>query len=231
MIAAGQVLVNDVVARRPSMSVCGDEHVVAVRDHYVSRGAHKLVDALADLGLSVSGRALDAGASTGGFTQVLLEHGCAPVYAVDVGTRQLAPVLRSDPRVVVHERTSLRELTLAHLDGVAVDVVVADLSFIALSLVLERLVILAAPDADLIVLVKPQFEVGREHLGKNGVVRDPTLRRSAVRAVVELADRLGRPARRCVPSRHPGASGNVEFFLWLHRGQGATDPLDGVQFE
>jgi len=158
------------------------------------------------------------------------------VYAVDVGTGQLATELRDDPRVVVREQTSVRDLTLAHLDDEPVDVVVADLSFIPLMLVLDRLVAVSAPSGDLIVLVKPQFEVGRDRLGKNGVVRDPALRREAVRAVAGAAGDLGRPARRCVRSRHPGPSGNVEFFLWL-RADGAgiggdtCDPLGRVQFD
>jgi 23S rRNA (cytidine1920-2'-O)/16S rRNA (cytidine1409-2'-O)-methyltransferase len=231
MIAAGQVSVNDVVADRASTSVGARDRLVASPDPYVSRGAHKLLGALDDLGLEVAGRALDAGASTGGFTQVLLERGCGRVYAVDVGTDQLAPALRADPRVAVRERTNLRELTLDQLEGDPVDLVVADLSFIPLSLVLERLVAVARPDADVVLLVKPQFEVGRSRLGKNGVVREPSLRREAVRAVSEHAENLGWPVRRCVRSRHPGPTGNVEFFVWLQRGPtGPDDPLGGVDF-
>jgi len=235
MITAGRVLVNGIVSRRPSGTIRADDHLDAVPDPYVSRGAHKLIGALADLGISVSGRALDAGASTGGFTQVLLDQACLPVYAVDVGTGQLADDLRRDPRVVVREQTSVRDLTLAHLDDQPVDVVVADLSFIPLTLVLDRLVAVSAPAGDLIVLVKPQFEVGRDRLGRSGVVRDPALRREAVRAVAAVADDLGRPAQQCVRSRHPGPSGNIEFFLRLrahgaHAGSGTHDPLDGVQF-
>jgi 23S rRNA (cytidine1920-2'-O)/16S rRNA (cytidine1409-2'-O)-methyltransferase len=218
-----------------------DQRVTARADGYVSRGAYKLRDALhdlerhdpgrEDLRLARSGRALDAGASTGGFTQVLLERGCAPVYAVDVGTRQLAPAVRLDPRVVVRERTNLRTLTLDQLDGEPLDVLVADLSFIALSLVLEPLVAVARRDAVLVLLVKPQFEVGRDRLGKNGVVRDPALRREAVSAVARTAASLGWPVHGCVRSRHPGQSGNVEFFVCLRRGPAATpDPLDRVAF-
>jgi 23S rRNA (cytidine1920-2'-O)/16S rRNA (cytidine1409-2'-O)-methyltransferase len=236
MIAGGQVRLNGAVVGRASAPVSDDDQLDAAPDLYVSRGAHKLIGALQDLEIAVSGRALDAGSSTGGFTQVLLQRGCAPIYAVDVGTGQLAAQLREDPRVVVREQTSLRDLTLANLDGEPVDVVVADLSFIPLSLVLDRLVAVSAPAADLIVLVKPQFEVGRHRLGKNGVVRDPALRREAVRAVAAVAGDLGRPARRCVRSRYPGPSGNVEFFLWLrahatHDRAPGRDPLDGVDFE
>jgi 23S rRNA (cytidine1920-2'-O)/16S rRNA (cytidine1409-2'-O)-methyltransferase len=235
MITAGQVRLNGAVVGRASASVRSDDQLDAAPDPYVSRGAHKLIGALQDLEISISGRALDAGSSTGGFTQVLLQRGCRPVYAVDVGTSQLAADLREDPRVVVREQTNLRELTLAHLDDEPVDVVVADLSFIPLRLVLDRLVSVSAPDADVIVLVKPQFEVGRHRLGKNGVVRDPALRRETVLAVAAVAGDLGRPAWRCVRSRHPGPSGNIEFFLWLRalgtddRDQ-ARDPLETVDF-
>ncbi len=197
----------------------------------MSRGAHKLIGALDDLGLELGGRALDAGASTGGFTQVLLERGCRPVYAVDVGTDQLAPALRRDPRVVVREQTNLRELTLAELDDEPVRVIVGDLSFIPLGLVLPRLVTVADPVADVLLLVKPQFEVGRSRLGKNGVVRDPALRRQAVEGVVAAAAELGWGLRRCVRSRHPGPSGNVEFFVWLRGGPVAgDDAYAGVEF-
>jgi 23S rRNA (cytidine1920-2'-O)/16S rRNA (cytidine1409-2'-O)-methyltransferase len=216
--------VNGTVAARPSTPVgTGDRLDVAAGEHYVSRGANKLLGALDDLGVQVGGRALDAGASTGGFTQVLLERGCRPVYAVDVGTDQLAPALRSDPRVVVLERTNLRELTLAVLDGEPIQVVVGDLSFIPL-------VAVADPAADVLLLVKPQFEVGRSRLGKNGVVRDAGLRREAVEGVVAVAAQLGWGLRRCVRSRHPGPSGNVEFFVWLRRGPICEQAYDGVEF-
>ena len=232
LITAGLVTINEVAVRRASAAVTpADAVAVAAPDHYVSRGAHKLIGALDDLELRVGGRALDAGSSTGGFTQVLLERGCTVVYAVDVGTDQLAPLLRTDARVVVRERTNLRELSLDRLDGEPVDVVVADLSFIPLGLVLDRLVAVAAPTAVLILLVKPQFEVGRNRLGKNGVVRDPALRRHAVVDVVRTAADLGWGVRGCVRSRHPGGGGNVEFFVLLVRGPAATgDPLDRVDF-
>lgn len=235
LIGSGRVRLNGRIIDRASTIVGAGDELEAIADHYVSRGAHKLIGVLDELGPApdgpvLAGRALDAGASTGGFTQVLLEHGCAPVYAVDVGTDQLDPVLRADPRVITRERTSLRELTLEHLDGEPVDVVVADLSFIPLGLVLDRLVAVCRSTADLILLVKPQFEVGRSRLGKNGVVRDPRLREEAVREVAAAAAGLGRPARRCVRSRHRGAGGNVEFFLWLGDGPAESDPFDGVDF-
>ncbi len=146
-------------------------------DHYVSRAAHKLVGALDDLGLVVGGRALDAGASTGGFTQVLLERGCREVVAVDVGTDQLAPSLRADPRVRVHEQTNLRDLSLDHVARQPVDLSVADVSFISLTLLIAPLAAVTDPAGTMLVMVKPQFEVGRSRLGKGGVVRDPPLHR------------------------------------------------------
>jgi 23S rRNA (cytidine1920-2'-O)/16S rRNA (cytidine1409-2'-O)-methyltransferase len=224
--------VNGTVVHRASVPVGPADVLAATPDPYVSRGAHKLIGALDDLGIQVCGRALDAGAATGGFTQVLLERGCTQVYAVDVGTDQLAPVVRADPRVVVREQTNLRALTLDLLDRAPVDLVVADLSFIPLAVVLDRLIGVARPDADVLVLVKPQFEIGRARLGKNGVVREPALRRGAVAGVAELAAAIGWPARRCVRSQVPGPAGNVEFFLWLRRGAGggSAGPLDGVDF-
>jgi 23S rRNA (cytidine1920-2'-O)/16S rRNA (cytidine1409-2'-O)-methyltransferase len=191
------------------------------RPDYVSRGGHKLAGALAafePLGLSVAGRrCLDAGASTGGFTDVLLRAGAREVVAVDVGYGQLAWSLRSDDRVRVHDRTNVRDIT-TELIGGPVDVVVGDLSFISLALVLEPLVGVTEEDGDLAVMVKPQFEVGKDRVGKGGVVRDPALRAEAVAAVADRAAALGWGARGVARSPLPGPSGNVEFFLWLRHG-------------
>ncbi len=191
------------------------------RPDYVSRGGHKLAGALAafaPLGLDVAGRrCLDAGASTGGFTDVLLRHDAAEVVAVDVGYGQLAWSLRQDPRVVVHDRTNIRELTLDVVGG-PVDVVVGDLSFISLELVLDALLGVTRPDGDLALMVKPQFEVGKDNVGKGGVVRDPDLRARAVVAVAEAAARRGWGAQAVTTSPLPGPSGNVEYFLWLRHG-------------
>jgi len=156
---------------------------------------------------------LDAGASTGGFTQVLLERGAARVLAVDVGYGQLAWSVRTDERVTVMERTNVRTLAPAGVQF-RPSLVVADLSFIPLELVLPALVSVATDDADLVLMVKPQFEVGREAVG-DGVVRDPALRRSAVRGVADAAIALGRAVRGVAASPLPGPSGNVEYFLWL----------------
>jgi 23S rRNA (cytidine1920-2'-O)/16S rRNA (cytidine1409-2'-O)-methyltransferase len=184
---------------------------------WVSRGGHKLAGALTAFGYDPAGRrALDAGASTGGFTDVLLRRGARHVVAVDVGYGQLAWSLRTDDRVTVVDRTNVRSLTPEQV-GEPVDLVVADLSFIPLGLVLPSLVACATVTADLLPMVKPQFEVGRERLPSGGVVRDPLLRAEAVRAVAEQAGRLGFGVRGVTASPLPGPSGNVEYFLWLSR--------------
>ena len=225
LIGDGRVKVSGVVARKPATGVTTDVAIVVAEDpdtpDYVSRGGHKLAGALAAFaagGLSVRGRrCLDAGASTGGFTDVLLREGAAHVVAVDVGYGQLAWRLQQDERVTVHDRTNIRDLTL-DLVGEPVDVVVGDLSFISLELVLDPLLSVTAEDGDLALMVKPQFEVGKDRVGKGGVVRDPDLRAEAVAGVAAAAARRGWGARMVAPSPLPGPSGNVEFFLWLRHG-------------
>jgi 23S rRNA (cytidine1920-2'-O)/16S rRNA (cytidine1409-2'-O)-methyltransferase len=182
---------------------------------WVSRGAHKLIGALDVFGIDVSGRrCLDAGASTGGFTEVLLDRAAAEVVAVDVGYGQLAWSLRSDDRVHVIERTNVRELTAESIGG-PVDMIVADLSFISLQTVLPALAACAGPDADIVPMVKPQFEVGKDLVGARGVVADPELRGDAVRSVAARAAQLGWETVDVTASPLPGPSGNVEYFLWL----------------
>lgn len=224
LIAAGRVLVGGVVASKPATGV-GTDAPVEVRlgdePEWASRGAHKLLGALAaftPLGLTVAGRrCLDAGASTGGFTDVLLAKGAAHVVAVDVGYGQLAWRLRTDERVSVHDRTNVRSLTPEQIGG-PVDLVVADLSFISLRLVLPALAACATACADLVPMVKPQFEVGRQGLGAGGVVRDPEARVDAVLGVAAAARELGLELRGVVASPLPGPSGNVEYFVWLRAG-------------
>jgi 23S rRNA (cytidine1920-2'-O)/16S rRNA (cytidine1409-2'-O)-methyltransferase len=224
-VAAGLVTVGGQAAAKPATQVeLGAAIQVRAREagpSYVSRGGHKLAGALdtfAALGLSVKGRrCLDAGASTGGFTDVLLRRGATHVVAVDVGYGQLAWRLRNDERVTVLDRTNVRDLEPGAV-GDPVGLVVADLSFISLRLVLPALLRCATPDADLVLMVKPQFEVGRERLGSGGVVREPELRREAVRSVAESAYGLGLGVRAVTASPLPGPSGNVEYFLWLARG-------------
>jgi 23S rRNA (cytidine1920-2'-O)/16S rRNA (cytidine1409-2'-O)-methyltransferase len=220
LIAAGRVQVRGVAAGKPATGVDADTPLRVVEDtgdpDYASRGGHKLAGALDEFpALTVSGRrCLDAGASTGGFTDVLLRRGAASVVAVDVGYGQLAWPLRTDERVTVLDRTNVRDLTPDAIGGPA-QLTVADLSFIPLGLVLPALAVCTAADGDLLPMVKPQFEVGRERLGKGGVVRDPALRADAVAAVAARAAELGWSAVGVCRSPLPGPSGNVEFFLWL----------------
>jgi len=231
LIDAGRVEVRGTVARKAAAMVDPADPVRVVGadagDGYVSRGGHKLAGALAafaPLGLAVAGRrCLDAGASTGGFTDVLLRNGAAAVVAVDVGYGQLAWALRNDPRVEVHDRTNVRALTPEQIGG-PVQLTVADLSFISLRLVLEALSACTAPDGDLLPMVKPQFEVGRGRVGDGGVVRDPGLRAEAVLEVAGYAAQLGLGVAGVTASPLPGPSGNVEFFLWLRRDAAAADP-------
>jgi 23S rRNA (cytidine1920-2'-O)/16S rRNA (cytidine1409-2'-O)-methyltransferase len=225
LIAEQRVKVSGAVATKPATGVTTDVAIVVAEDpdrpDFVSRGGHKLEGALAAFepaGLVVTGRrCLDAGASTGGFTDVLLRHGAGQVAAVDVGYGQLAWRIRQDERVVVHDRTNVRDLTLDLIGG-PVDLVVGDLSFISLSLVLDALLSVTAPDGDLALMVKPQFEVGKDRVGKGGVVRDPGLRAEVVTEVADAAASRGWGARMVTTSPLPGPSGNVEFFLWLRHG-------------
>lgn len=219
LIRAGSVRVDGVVVTKPAFEV-SDASVIDVDEAsgYVSRAAFKLagaLDACAPFGLDVAGaRALDAGASTGGFTQVLLERGVAHVQAVDVGHGQIDPLIAGDPRVTVREGVNVRSLTSAD-DGAGCDLVVADLSFISLHLVVPALVDFAAPWAQMLLMVKPQFEVGRERLGKGGVVADPALRIEAVAGVADACARAGLVIRHVARSSLPGPHGNVEFFVWV----------------
>ena len=231
LIGQGRVVGAGAVATKPATGVTTDAAVVVTDDggggpEYASRGGHKLVSALEVFqpsGLRVRDRlTLDAGASTGGFTDVLLRAGARLVVAVDVGYGQLAWRLRQDDRVVVLDRTNVRDLVPDLLPG-APELVVGDLSFISLTVVLPALVCVAADDADLVLMVKPQFEVGRERLGKGGVVRDPGLRLAAVQSVAAAAWTHGYGVRGVCASALPGPAGNVEYFLWLHR---AGKPLD-----
>jgi len=233
LVGAGRVRVAGSPAGKAATQVDPAAAIVVDVDDgdpgYASRGGHKLAGALDTFepaGLAVAGRrCLDAGASTGGFTDVLLRRGATGVVAVDVGYGQLVWALRQDPRVTVLDRTNVRDLT-PELVGAPVDLVVGDLSFISLRLVLEPLRAVAAPDADLVVMVKPQFEVGRERLGPGGVVREPALRADAVRGVAASASRTGLGVAGVVASPLPGPSGNVEYFLWLRSGAPALDDAD-----
>jgi 23S rRNA (cytidine1920-2'-O)/16S rRNA (cytidine1409-2'-O)-methyltransferase len=228
LITAGQVAVAGQPADKAATQV-GQDVAITVRRQdaepdYVSRGGYKLAGALAAFtGLRVAGRrCLDAGASTGGFTDVLLRAGAAHVVAVDVGYGQLDWKLRSDPAVSVLDRVNVRSLRPEQV-APPPGLVTADLSFISLTAVLPALADCAAADADFVVMVKPQFEVGRGKVGAGGVVRDPELRAEAVRAVAKAAAGLGLGVLGVTASPLPGPSGNVEYFLWLTRG---APPLD-----
>ncbi len=215
LIASGVVSRNGTVVRRPAEPVSDGDVLTAEPEPYVSRAAYKLLGALSDLQLTVSGRALDAGAAAGGFTQVLLERGCSQVIAIDVGSGQLDDRVRDDPRVVVHERFNLRELSLDQVGGEAVDLVVADVSFISLSMLVGPFSSVVRRDGVMLLMIKPQFEVGRDRLGRGGVVREPDLQRDAIRRVLDAAQEHGWCATQVVPSRLPGAAGNREFFALL----------------
>jgi 23S rRNA (cytidine1920-2'-O)/16S rRNA (cytidine1409-2'-O)-methyltransferase len=228
-IVAGRVTVSGQQAIKPARGVAANEPIELIGDDpgYASRGAYKLAGALEMFSaavppLQVAGRrCLDAGASTGGFTDVLLREGVRSVVAVDVGYGQLIWRLQNDDRVQVVDRTNVRHLT-PDLIGGQVELVVADLSFISLRIVLPALTSCVVPDGDLVVLVKPQFEVGREQVGSGGVVREPESRARAIRGVATVAEGLGFGVRGLVQSSLPGPAGNVEYVLWLARG---ADPL------
>ncbi|WP_183101270.1 TlyA family RNA methyltransferase [Nocardioides pelophilus] len=230
LIADGRVRVSGAAATKAATGVTTDVAIVVTESEhgpdYVSRGAHKLAGALAvfgPAGLEVAGRrCLDAGASTGGFTDVLLRAGAAEVVAVDVGYGQLDWSLQQDPRVHVHDRQNVRALT-PELIGGPVDLVVGDLSFISLALVLDALLGVTRPDGDLALMVKPQFEVGKDRVGKGGVVRDPDLRAGVVLGVASAAAERGWGTHGVTVSPLPGPSGNVEFFLWLRHGPATVD--------
>jgi 23S rRNA (cytidine1920-2'-O)/16S rRNA (cytidine1409-2'-O)-methyltransferase len=228
LVHAGRVRVAGATATKPATAVEPGTPVLVEADSddpgYASRGGHKLAGALDSLPVPVEGRrVLDAGASTGGFTDVLLRRGAREVVAVDVGYGQLAWQLRTDPRVSVHDRTNVRELTPEQIGG-PVELTVADLSFIPLTLVLPALA--GCTSEDLLPMVKPQFEVGRERVGAKGVVRDPQLRAEAIRTVADRAYELGLGTRGMTRSPLPGPAGNVEFFLWLRRDAPPVDPAE-----
>jgi 23S rRNA (cytidine1920-2'-O)/16S rRNA (cytidine1409-2'-O)-methyltransferase len=217
LIGAGRVRIDGLPAVKPGTAVAVTAALTVADGErsWVSRGAHKLIGALDAFGIPVEGRrCLDAGASTGGFTEVLLDRGAAEVVAADVGYGQLAWSLRSDPRVTVVERTNVRDLSPGAIGG-HVDLVVADLSFISLATVLPALAGCAWPAADIVPMVKPQFEVGRGQVGSGGVVHDPALRAGSVLAVARRAGELGWQTIGVTASPLPGPSGNVEYFLWL----------------
>ena len=240
LIMAGEVLVDEVVVDKPGtkVSVAGTIRVRAGLK-FVSRGGLKLEAALEDFGLDVTNLvAVDVGASTGGFTDCLLQRGAAQVYAVDVGYGQLAWKLRSDDRVVVVERTNIRyldalpgpNLLLTPHSSPLADLAVIDASFISLRLVLPPTLNLLKPEGQVIALIKPQFEAGRSDVGKGGVVRDVHTHARVIHETAELAQELGLSVAGLTVSPAPGPAGNVEFLIWLRKdGQGAIDVGEAVR--
>ncbi|MGH7786546.1 MAG: TlyA family RNA methyltransferase [Candidatus Binatia bacterium] len=222
LIMAGAVRVGDAVVDKPGTLVATDAAIaVAGADiPYVSRGGVKLAGALEIFGLEIGDRCvLDAGASTGGFTDCLLQRGARAVIAVDVGYGQLAWSLRGDPRVRVLERFNVRHLTAQDLPAVP-DLAVVDVSFISLRLVLPAIAAVLAPGGDIVALVKPQFEVGKGEVGGGGVVRDPAQHTAVVAAVRTCGEGLGLTCLGECPSPLLGPKGNREFFLWWRKPAG-----------
>ena len=216
LIMAGEVLVNRQKAAKPGQSVEEDVAVeVLARPPYVSRGGFKLVGALDRFAIDPSGKVcLDIGASTGGFTDVLLQRGAARVHAVDVGAGQLAWSIRTDPRVVVHENVNARELPFDTIGELA-DLIVCDVSFISVTMILPAAVPLLRPEGQMVILIKPQFEAGRGQVGKGGIVRDPVVRQAACDRVRHAVEQCGF-ATDIMESPIPGAEGNREFLLYAH---------------
>lgn len=221
LIAQRRVLLDGQVVEKPARQMDPAQALVITQGDdpdYVSRGAFKLagaLDALADHAPTVEGRrCMDAGASTGGFTDVLLRRGAASVVAVDVGYGQLAWRLQSDPRVEVMDRTNVRLMKTGDIDP-APQLVVGDLSFISLTLVLPALVAVADPQADFLLMVKPQFEIGKDRLGSGGVVRNLDHHRETIAKVIECARNLGLGIAAVEASPLPGPSGNVEYFVYM----------------
>jgi len=220
LVMAGLVFVGDARVDKPGQQIRADAGIeVRGRDHpWVGRGGVKLAHAIAHFALDPTGAvAMDIGSSTGGFTEVLLEHGAAHVFAVDVGTNQLAWKLRQDPRVTVLEQTNARALTPSIIDRPC-DWVVCDASFIGLAKVLEVPLRLAAPRCTLVALIKPQFEVRREEVGKGGIVRDPTLHERVCGEVRDWLENEGWRILGVTESTITGSEGNVEFLIAAERG-------------
>jgi 23S rRNA (cytidine1920-2'-O)/16S rRNA (cytidine1409-2'-O)-methyltransferase len=226
-ITAGRVSVSGTPAATPARQVDAAEPIVvaveAAGEEFVSRGGTKLAGALDAFRIDVSGlRAVDVGASTGGFTDCLLRRGAEHVVAIDVGRGQLAWALRNDPRVTVMERTNVRELEAGTVDPPA-GLCVADLSFISLRTVAPNLLAITADAAEFVLLVKPQFEAGRARIGKGGIVREPVVHDAVLREVVAELDARGLGVRAIVASSLRGADGNIEFFARAHRGAAEVD--------
>jgi 23S rRNA (cytidine1920-2'-O)/16S rRNA (cytidine1409-2'-O)-methyltransferase len=219
LVMAGHVMIGDKKADKPGQQVADDAELILIgKDHpWVSRGGIKLAHALGEFAVDVTGMtAMDVGSSTGGFTDALLTNGAARVYAVDSGTNQLAWKLRNDERVIVHEQTSARILTADHIPE-AIDIIVCDASFISLAKVLERPMSFAREGAQMIALIKPQFEAGREEVGKGGVVRDTAVHSRVCDDVQAWLQASGWQVKGLTTSPITGPQGNVEFLIWAQQ--------------
>lgn len=224
-IRAGWVLVNEVITDKPGTEIPIDSPIrVKEQYEYVSRGGEKLAGAIGVFGVQVAGRTcLDGGISTGGFTAYLFDRGAAKVYGIDVGYGQVAWEVRIDPRLVLKERTNLRYLTPEHLypEGAArADLAVVDLSFISLTKVLTPIWELLQPPREVLLLVKPQFEAGKEKVGKQGIIRDADVQIETVNKVLKESEQLGWQKLGLIPSPITGKKGNQEYWLWLIQGGG-----------
>ncbi|PIE31553.1 TlyA family rRNA (cytidine-2'-O)-methyltransferase [candidate division KSB3 bacterium] len=218
LILAGLVLVNEQKVDKAGTPVLEDADIrILGQEHpYVGRGGMKLEKALQEFDIDPAGRiAIDLGASTGGFTDCLLQRGAQKVYAIDVGYGQLAWKLVSDPRVVNRERTNVRHLSSRDFDE-PIQIAVIDLSFISLTKILEPLRELLTPGANIVALVKPQFEVGKGEVGKGGIVRSPEQHQRVIRDVSDYAEQVGFTVKGVIESPIKGAKGNTEFLLYLH---------------
>jgi 23S rRNA (cytidine1920-2'-O)/16S rRNA (cytidine1409-2'-O)-methyltransferase len=227
MIMAGRVLVHRQPVLKAGTAVPSDADISLKGTDlpYVSRGGLKLAAALAATGVAVAGKTcLDVGASTGGFTDCLLQNGAARVYAVDVGYGQLAWKLRQDPRVTVIERTNIRHMPGDALPAGAIDLITIDVSFISLRLVMPKVLPFLCPDGSVLALIKPQFEVGKGAVGKGGVVRDAAQHASVVADLTAAFETIGLQRRRVVPSPIAGPKGNREFLIWLSQTRRAESP-------
>ena len=232
VIAERRVQVDGAPVQKPATLVLPAQRLIVggPPPRFVSRGGEKLQGALDRFGVDLTGRVvLDAGISTGGFADCALQAGAERVIGIDVGYGQLAERLRRDPRVELHERTNVRAIDLDMLGAPAVDVLVADLSFISLTTVLPVLLPLVREDGFAIVLIKPQFEVGRERIGRGGIVRDDEAWTFALERVTEAVERLDWALDGLVPSPITGAAGNVEFLGLLRASQHIIDPVASAQ--
>ena len=219
MIMAGKVLVNNMPVDKPGVQVASNAEIIVKEPEfsYVSRGALKLAEAVEKLDLSLTDlECLDVGASTGGFTDFMLQNGARKVYAVDVGYGQLAWKLRQDQRVVVLERTNIRHMEKESIEG-PVDLVVIDTSFISLKIVVPSVLKFMKEDAMILALIKPQFEVGKGKVGKGGVVRDPLLHKEVIEELTAFFTGLGLTPERVIPSPITGPKGNREFIIALKK--------------